>query len=73
VPVDARARLAGIPDFDRVGAAFISHDVTNLDAPRVEQIKARGVPILCWTVRSASQESQARKIADNITFEGYAA
>ena len=73
VPVDARVRLAGIPDFDRVGAAFISHDVTNLDAPRVEQIKARGVPILCWTVRSASQESQARKIADNITFEGYAA
>ena len=34
-------------------------------------LKARGVPILCWTVRSAKQEIKARHIADNITFEGY--
>ena len=73
VPVDTRARLAAIPDFDVVGASFLSHDVTNLSSPRVEQIKAQGTPILCWTVRSADQERDARKIADNITFEGYAA
>ena len=73
VPVDTRARLAAIPDFDRVGAQFLSHDVTNLDAPRVEQLKSRGVPILCWTVRDAQTERFARKVADNITFEGYAA
>ena len=73
VPVDIRARLAGIPDFDRVGASFLSHDVTNLTSPRVEQIKAQGHAILCWTVRSREQEIEARKIADNITFEGYAA
>lgn len=73
VPVDTRARLAGIPDFDAVGASFLSHDVTNLSAPRVEQLKAQGRTILCWTVRSPDQERDARKIADNITFEGYAA
>lgn len=73
VPVDTRARLAGIPDFDRVGASFLSHDVNNLDNPRVEQLKSKGIPILCWTVRSASQEKQLREVADNITFEGYAA
>ena len=73
VPVDTRARLAGIPDFERVQADFLSHDATNLDAPRVEQLKAQGVPILCWTIRSEAQEHQARKVADNITFEGYAA
>lgn len=73
VPVDTRARLAAIPDFDAVGASFLSHDVTNLAAPRVEQIKAQGHTILCWTVRSPDQERDARKIADNITFEGYAA
>ncbi|HKK98581.1 MAG TPA: glycerophosphodiester phosphodiesterase family protein [Marivita sp.] len=73
VPVDTRARLAGIPDFDAAGASFLSHHVTNLDNPRVEQLKAQGVPILCWTVRSAEQEAEARKVADNITFEGYAA
>jgi glycerophosphoryl diester phosphodiesterase len=73
VPVENRVRLAGIPDFDRVGASFISHDRTNLDAPRVEQLKAQGVPILCWTIRSAEQEREGRKVADNITFEGYPA
>ena len=73
MPVDTRVRLAGIPDFDRVGASFISHDVDNLASPRVEQLKSAGVPVLCWTVRSAAQEHIARKVADNITFEGYAA
>lgn len=63
--------LAEIPDFDRTGACFISHDHRLLDAAPVAALKARGVPILCWTVRSAEQEIKARALADNITFEGY--
>ena len=73
LPETYRAHLAAIADFDRVGASFISHDRRDLANPRVAALKARGVPILCWTVRSPEQESQAREIADNITFEGYAA
>lgn len=73
VPVDRRAALATIPGFEEIGADFLSHDHTNLESPRVEQLKAAGVPILCWTIRSPEQERQARKIADNITFEGYVA
>ncbi len=69
----ARSHLAAIEDFDRVGACFISHDWRNLTNPRVADLKAQGVPILCWTIRSAAEESQAREIADNITFERYAA
>jgi glycerophosphoryl diester phosphodiesterase len=73
VPVDRRAELATIPGFEDMDADFLSHDHTDLDSPRVEQLKAQGVPILCWTIRSPEQERQARKIADNITFEGYVA
>ncbi|MBM2321571.1 MULTISPECIES: glycerophosphodiester phosphodiesterase family protein [Marivita] len=73
VPVDRRAELAAIPGFKEIDADFLSHDHTDLDSPRVEQLKAQGVPILCWTIRSPEQERQARKIADNITFEGYVA
>ncbi|MEO1107135.1 MAG: glycerophosphodiester phosphodiesterase family protein [Pseudomonadota bacterium] len=65
--------LRGIPDFDRVGASFISHEVHDLNRPRVAELKAQGVPILCWTVRSPEQEAQARTVADNVTFEGYLA
>lgn len=73
LPAAERAHLAAIADFDRVGASFISHDWHDLANPRVGELKARGVPVLCWTIRSAEEESKAREIADNITFEGYLA
>lgn len=71
LPEATRDRLRAISDFDRVGAAFISHDMADLGSERVAELKARGIPILCWTVRSLEQEAEARKIADNVTFEGY--
>ncbi|WP_323716322.1 glycerophosphodiester phosphodiesterase family protein [Paracoccus aminovorans] len=67
----ARAHLAAIADFDAVGAGFVSHDRADLANPAVAALKARGVPVLCWTVGSPEQEIQARRIADNITFEHY--
>jgi glycerophosphoryl diester phosphodiesterase len=71
LPRKRAEELAAIPDFDRVRACFISHDHRLLDAAPVTALKARGVPLLCWTVRSAEQEIKARRLADNITFEGY--
>ncbi|MEX0366111.1 MAG: glycerophosphodiester phosphodiesterase family protein [Ruegeria sp.] len=68
-----RDHLRDIPDFDRVQASFISHEWYDLNRPRVQELKARGVPILCWTIRSPEQEAEARKVADNVTFEGYLA
>lgn len=68
-----REALRQIPDAARVGASFISHDRRALDMPAVAALKAQGLPILCWTVRSPEQEAQARHVADNITFEGYRA
>lgn len=68
-----REALAGITAFDSVGASFISHHWRDLDRPRVAQIRAQGWPVLCWTVRSPEDEAQARRVARNITFEGYRA
>ena len=65
--------LANMTDFDRVGACFVSYDHSLLDRPAVLALKTRGVPILCWTVRSPEQEAAARRFADNVTFDGYAA
>ncbi|MDV7144121.1 glycerophosphodiester phosphodiesterase family protein [Tropicimonas sp. TH_r6] len=72
VPQSTRERLAGIPDLVAAGACFISHDARDLDSPRVAELKAGSLPVLCWTIRSADAEIEARKIADNVTFEGYA-
>lgn len=71
LPEDVCAQLRDIPDYDRVGASFISHEVADLERARVAELKAAGAVICCWTVRSAAQEAVARQVAHNITFEKY--
>ncbi len=66
-----RRHLRAIADFDRSGASFISHQCSDLGRKRVRQLRAQGVPVLCWTVRTPRSERRAREGADNITFEGY--
>lgn len=74
VPKERRDELTGIPDYDRVGACFISHKVTQLADDIVTSLKAKkGALVFCWTVRSADAEETARMVADNVTFEGYLA
>ncbi len=73
VPAGVCDRLREIPDYDRVGASFISHQADDLARPRVAELKAAGAVILCWTIRSPEEEALARKVADNVTFETYPA
>lgn len=73
IPAEVCARLREIPDYDRTGSSFISHQASDLGRPRVAELKAQGAAILCWTVRSAEDEAKARTVAQNITFEGYRA
>ncbi|MEL7013067.1 MAG: glycerophosphodiester phosphodiesterase family protein, partial [Pseudomonadota bacterium] len=73
VPEATRARLRDIPDVERVGASFISHHARDLGRARVQELRAGGLPVLCWTIRSHAEEQEARRMSDNITFEGYEA
>jgi glycerophosphoryl diester phosphodiesterase len=73
LPPATCTRLRGIPDYDAVGASFISHQARDLASPRVAALRAAGAAILCWTIRSALAEAAARKVAQNVTFEGYRA
>ncbi|MCU0907751.1 MAG: phosphodiesterase [Rhodobacteraceae bacterium] len=67
------AELSAIPDYDRTGASFVSHHWKHLDDPRIADLAAHGAGILCWTVRAPDIEATARRIAHNVTFEGYPA
>ena len=73
VPPGRREELAQIRDFDAVGACFVSHDKNDLDNPRVDALRAQGIPVLTWTIRSEGEEAAARRVATNITFERYLA
>lgn len=66
-------RLREIRDYDRTGSEFITHQVSDLNRPRVAELKRGGATVFCWTVRSPEEERIARTIADNVTFEGYLA
>lgn len=66
-------RLRDIPDYDRTLSSFISHEAADLTRPRVAALKSQGAAVLCWTIRSPAAEAEARKIAQNVTFEAYAA
>jgi glycerophosphoryl diester phosphodiesterase len=70
---EMRARLRDIPDYETVGASFLSHEANDLSRPRVAALKRAGARVLCWTIRSAEAEAAARRVADNVTFEGYRA
>lgn len=67
------AELRAIPDYDRTQSSFISHEAADLPSPHVAALAAKGAAVLCWTIRSPRAEAEARRIAQNITFEGYAA
>ena len=71
LPPNRIAELVGIPDFDGANCSFISHEWHQLADRRVAEFKAKGVPVLCWTITDTDQENKARRVADNITFEGY--
>lgn len=73
LPADICDRLRPIPDYDRVEASFISHEAADLNRPRVADLAAQGAAILCWTIRSPAAEAEARRIAENVTFEHYPA
>ncbi|SFR59763.1 Glycerophosphoryl diester phosphodiesterase [Yoonia tamlensis] len=73
VPAARRDKLRDIPDYDRTGACFISHEFDDLDRPRVAALKSLGARVLCWTIRSPAAEAKAREVAENVTFEGYRA
>lgn len=71
VPADVLAYLRSGPDLPGIGASFVSHDHNDLARVWVQDARARGVPVLCWTIRTPEQEAVARRHADNVTFEGY--
>lgn len=66
-----RKALADLSYFDALGADFVSYGAADLPRPAVKALRARGVPILCWTIRSQDAADAALQHVDTITFEGF--
>ena len=73
--VDAahRRSLADLAMLEDCAADFISYGATGLTRPPVVAARERGIPIFCWTIRSAEAARAALDHCDQITFEGFIA
>jgi glycerophosphoryl diester phosphodiesterase len=63
------ARPAGIPLAGLTRPHFVAYRVDDLPHPAVTRARARGLPVLAWTVRTPVQRAIASRFADNIIFE----
>jgi len=52
---------------------FIGYRAEDLPQAAVTKLRARGLPVLAWTVTSQEDETRLRPHIDNVIFEGYRA
>lgn len=64
-----RDAIAAIIAGARPAPAFIAHDVHALPSDFSRFAKAKGVPVLTWTVQNETEAKKAREFADNVIFE----
>jgi glycerophosphoryl diester phosphodiesterase len=65
------AALARLEAFDAVGAAFASYRWRDLPTPQTARLRAAGLPVISWTLRSADDARVALRHCDAVTFEGF--
>lgn len=75
VGLTAEAHNEHGPDLDEdildSGVGFVSFNVADLPHPFVDHAKARGLPVITWTVRTKQEFDLTYRHADQITFEGF--
>ena len=66
-----RKKLINLFFVEDLGVSFISNNIKTLNVALKMNRKLIEKKILCWTVRSPSDEAKALKLCSNITFEGF--
>ena len=66
-----RLEMQSFSHLPRSKPHFVSFDANGLPFAAVGEIRDRGHPVICWTIRSAEQAAQALRYSDQITFENY--
>ncbi len=66
-----RLEMQSFSHLPRSKPHFVSFDAAGLPFAAVGEIRDRGHPVICWTIRSPEQASEALRYSDQITFENY--
>ncbi len=68
------ARRLSLRNFEHIEETrphFVSYDHNKLPYAPLQQMRAAGIPIICWTIKSLEQAFRALRYSDQITFEGF--
>ena len=71
LPLSTRLSLREFRHADVTEPDFLSLDKYWLPCPVSRMYRKKRVPMICWTVRSEQEASDALRWCDQITFEGY--
>jgi glycerophosphoryl diester phosphodiesterase len=72
-PEISASRLAALEHVEIARPDFLALGLDMLPSPQADRLRAQGMPVVAWTVRSAEQWSGIRDHCDNLIFEGFAA
>ncbi|MCB1378230.1 MAG: glycerophosphodiester phosphodiesterase [Alphaproteobacteria bacterium] len=71
LPARVRQELRTLGYLDRTAPDFLSLYYRSLPWAPVAALRARGMPIISWTIRSPQQARDALRYSDQITFESF--
>lgn len=70
---EVRRSLAALEQVELARPDFLALGLDMLPSPRADVFRAKGMPVIAWTVRSAEQWDAVSDHCDNLIFEGFAA
>lgn len=73
LPLPRRLELRHFGHIERTRPHFVSYAWRELPFEPVTAIRMAGRPVICWTVRDEASAGEARRYADQITFENFLA
>ena len=73
LPLPKQTELRTFSHMARTRPDFVSFFYEELPWAPITALRASGMPIITWTIRSPQQAAMAMRCSDQITFEGFAA
>jgi glycerophosphoryl diester phosphodiesterase len=73
LPLARRIEMRSFSHAMRTQPHFVSFCAAELPFQPIGSLRAAGLPIISWTIRTRAQAGHARRYSDQITFEGFAA
>lgn len=68
---EMRKSLAALEQVELARPDFLALGLDMLPSPRADLYRAKGMPVIAWTVRSPDQWEGVRDHCDNLIFEGF--